>query len=454
MLMTRLSGYQFVVCTIAAQKKDRGKYNYRLPDNVAEIEEIFLDEAVSGKARWGKRIGITNAEKEALACLLFGADAGEDAMATLAKGCGANSAHEFVSSADFLDLAKELYEERYPHLPFVDFYWNLRSMVSPLYHIIRAGVPKADLYHSVSAGYAGVLGSLGKSLHGRPFVLTEHGIYTREREEEIIKSEWIRGRFKDIWVEHFYSLSRYAYSHADKVVSLFDRNRKIQIGLGCEPEKIDIIPNGVRAERFADLPPKDDPKDRLNVGAIVRVVPIKDIVTMIEGFAAAKKALGNVKFHIMGPLDEDEGYASECRALALRLGLSDLEFTGRVNVIEHIGKMDVLVLTSISEGQPLAILEGMASGKPFVATDVGSCGELLHGNRDGYGDAGVTLPVMDARRLGEAIVTLCNDKDTRERMGRNGRNRVAGLYSEEMLLSSYRRLYNDLGSWSDGRDRV
>ena len=81
----------------------------------------------------------------------------------------------------------------------------------------------------------------------------------------------------------------------------------------------------------------------------------------------------------MGPADEDVKYAQECYDLVESLGTKDIEFTGRVNVKDYLGKMDFTLLTSISEGQPLTILESYAAHKPVIATDVGNCRELIYG---------------------------------------------------------------------------
>lgn len=91
----------------------------------------------------------------------------------------------------------------------------------------------------------------------------------------------------------------------------------------------------------------------------------------------------------MGPTDEDKKYAQECFDLVKALNVSDVEFTGRINVRDYLGKMDFTLLTSISEGQPLTILESFAAHKPVVATDVGNCRELLFGVNDGFGDSGI-----------------------------------------------------------------
>ncbi|TXC74923.1 DUF3492 domain-containing protein, partial [Metabacillus litoralis] len=117
----------------------------------------------------------------------------------------------FLASKDFFDIVYDLCKERFAFVPFTDMFWALRSMVLPLFICMNQKLPEADLYHSVSTGYAGVLGALAKHQFQKPFVLTEHGIYTREREEEIIKASWIKGYFKDIWIDYFYNLSNCAY---------------------------------------------------------------------------------------------------------------------------------------------------------------------------------------------------------------------------------------------------
>lgn len=61
---------------------------------------------------------------------------------------------------------------------------------------MKMEVPKADFYHCVATGYAGVLGSMAKHFHGSSLLISEHGIYTREREEELIKAEWVKGIYK------------------------------------------------------------------------------------------------------------------------------------------------------------------------------------------------------------------------------------------------------------------
>ncbi len=442
MLMSWMPQHEFIICTIGARECDRRKFSYKIPDNVIKIKEIFLDESLKSKDRWGMRLGIKQDEAEVFIKYIIGEDSDWEPLYLILRKYCKKSVQAFFLSKDFYDMIEEAYSRKYSYIPFTQFYWAIRSMLIPLVYIINQELPEADLYHSISAGYAGILGSLGKSLYNKPFIMTEHGIYTREREEEIIKSDWINKWFKDIWVQYFYSLSRSAYEHADKVITLFNKNKEIQIELGCEESKLQIIPNGIQIDSYSNLPQKDDNDQHINIGAVVRIVPIKDIKTMIQGFAVAKTTCKNTVLYIMGPFDEDPEYFMECKQLVVNLDLEDVVFTGRVNISEYIGKMDILVLSSISEGQPLAILEGMASKKPTIATDVGSCKDLIHGNGDNYGDAGIIVSVMNPVELGNAIIQLCKDKDAREGMGKSAFMRVTNLYTKEKLVEAYRNLYS------------
>lgn len=448
-LISKFSDVEFCVYTIGVNEEDRGKFKYQLPQNVTEVQEFFIntkDTKIKGKAGYK----IDAVEKNVLKSLM------------LQENVDWNKVFDFFSQKEiqpteilmgreFLDLAMEVYDKSYSRTVFVDFLWTLRSMYLPFFTIIKNPVPKADLYHSASTGYAGVLASMGKHLYQKPFLLTEHGIYTREREEEIIKAEWTKGYFKDMWIQHFYKLSRCAYNYADKVVSLFSVNRDLQIELGCPKDKTIIIPNGIQEERYANLPGKDKTEESLNIGAIVRVVPIKDIKTMIMAFNEVKIQLPNAKFYIMGSIDEDPEYYEECKKLLDSLGTTDVFFTGRVDVKQYIGKMDILVLTSISEAQPISILEGMAAKKPWVVTNVGACAELMEGTSDdNLGSAGIVVPTMNISRIASAIVRLGKDDELRKEMGNVGQIRVKRYYSHQDFINEYFEIYEMLGgelSW-------
>jgi len=443
-LIQSMPEHEFVIYAIGAEEKQRGKFKYALPDNLTEVHEVFLDTYLQDEFKWGRDIQLTEAQKQSIKALIGGSrDIDWSMFFPALRNAKVESVTDFLSSQDFFDLLGEICVEKYAHVPFTEMFWTVRSMLLPLFQIVRHPVPEADLYHSVSTGYAGVLGSMGKFLFRKPFLLTEHGIYSREREEEIIKSDWVKGYFKDLWIDYFYALSKCAYQSADQVITLFNRNKEIEIELGCAEGKISIIPNGVQAEDFAGIPGKDPDDPHVNVGALVRVVPIKDIKTMLQSFALVKREVPNAKFYVMGPYEEDYEYYSECVSLVDALRLEDVVFTGNVDIKQYIGKMDMLALTSISEGQPLAVLEGMAAGKPFVTTDVGSCKELLYGVDDRFGKAGMIASVMNYEQIGQLLVYLSKNDKIRKQMGENGLARVQHLYSKKQFIEQYKALYGE-----------
>lgn len=444
-LINSIPEHQFVIYAIGAQTKMQGKFKYSLPNNVLEVREVFLDTYMNEETSWGKRHGLTQAERKIIAALISGINLDWEQYFSLLMGRKLPSVSEFLTSKDYLDIVREICEEFYPQIPFTEVFWTIRSMILPLFMIIRNGMPEADLYHSVSTGYGGVLGCFGKFIYNKPFLLTEHGIYSREREQEIIKADWIKGYLKDIWINYFLNLCKCSYGFADQVIALFQQNKQIQTELGCQKEIIRVIPNGVRVEEFEDIPRKDPDDPFINIGAVIRVVPIKDVKTMLQSFAIVKHEIPIARFYIFGPTDEDPEYFAECKQLVEVMGLKDLFFMGNVNVKEYIAKMDVLVLTSISEGQPLAVLEGMACCVPFVTTDVGSCRELLYGNDDRLGQAGLVVPVMQYEQVAQAIITICRNEKIRMEMGRNGQNRVSQYYTTRNFIDEYRNLYREFG---------
>lgn len=448
MLMEGIPEHEFTIYSIGAEMKDRGKFRYKFPKNYAGIQEEFLDEILSLKSTGMKENLLRTSEKEALYDLVTGEKEIPfvDLVEIFHYGRKKRGPLDIFMSSDFFDIIQQVYEEKYRHLPFTEFFWTLRSMLLPLFYLLQQDLPEADIYHSVATGYCGIIGGMAATVYQKPFMITEHGIYSREREAEIIKSDWAKGDFKSVWINYFYSLARLAYHTADRVYTLFEHNAKIEESLGCAPEKIRVVPNGIRMERFEGIPELAEHDGPFSIGAVVRVVPIKDIVTLIRAFFLVKQEIRDAKLFIMGQYDEDPEYYELCQQTVRMLNLSDVVFTGSVNVAEYLERMDLLMLTSISEGQPLAVLEGHAARRPFVTTDVGCCRELIYGDsRDTLGDAGVVVAPMDFEKMAEEMIRLAKDFQLRRRMGNIGHERVKRFYTYERFLASYREIYEQVG---------
>lgn len=444
-LMRAMPDTEFIIYAIAAEKKQQGQFKYELPPNLVQIHEVFLDTHLDQQAQWGKRFHLTLEQKQDLYALVSGEElVNWSNLFQLIRSDQFQNVTEFLSSKDYYDVIQELAQSKYAQVPYTELFWTISSMILPLFLIIRGEIPKADVYHAVSTGYAGVVGALAKAIYNKPLILTEHGIYSREREEEIIKANWVKGYFKDLWINYFYTLSHSIYSLADEVITLFERNKEIQIELGCDAQKISIIPNGIEVRDYQNIR-RTWPNDKIRIGAIIRVVPIKDIKMMIQMFALVEQKLPHVELYIMGPTEEDPEYYEECMQLVSALNLKNLYFTGMVQIKDYLGNLDFLILTSISEGQPLAILEGFACSKPFVCTNVGGCRELIEGTNDYYGPAGYIVPVMHYEEMSRYVITLCEDEELRQTLGANALQRVSNLYKHSQLIHRYKEIYARLG---------
>ncbi|MBO8463668.1 MAG: GT4 family glycosyltransferase PelF, partial [Firmicutes bacterium] len=166
--------------------------------------------------------------------------------------------------------------------------------------------------------------------------------------------------------------------------------------------------------------------------------------TLISSYMLAKQQEPKLKLWIMGNMDEDPEYAKECKNMVENLKIQDVIFTGTINVMEYIGKMDIMVLSSISEGQPLSILEGFAAQKPFITTNVGNCHGLIYGEHDSYGSAGYVVPVMGVSRMAECMVRLAQSSEERKRMGEIAYQRVIEHYDDFDIYQRYYHLYQEM----------
>jgi glycosyltransferase involved in cell wall biosynthesis len=174
------------------------------------------------------------------------------------------------------------------------------------------------------------------------------------------------------------------------------------------------------------------------------VVPIKDVVTLIKACHLALQRT-RLELWIIGPEGEDPKYAQGCRQLVTNLGREDhIRFLGPQSTREMYPQLDVLVLTSLSEGQPLVILEGQAAGLPVVSTDVGACRELLEG-RDAtdasLGPSGIVTRVANPDDTAEALVRLAREPRLRLTMGMRGKERVSRFYQLRDVVARYDALY-------------
>ncbi|MBU0651022.1 GT4 family glycosyltransferase PelF, partial [bacterium] len=354
-------------------------------------------------------------------------------------------------------LKNYLYERT--ELSFIDYFWTWRYIYIPFLSLLNLDIPDAKVYHSPSTGYAGIIGAIAKIKNKRPFLITEHGIYTKERKMEITQSDWIPSNFKqeikiskekdffrEWWISFFSYLSKIAYHYADEIITIHRGNTDLQIQDGADPAKIRVIPNGIELPNITETV---KPQKSFKIGFMGRVVSIKDVKTLIRAckiieMTLSKKA--NIEMYIMGPTDEEPEYYKECSILIEQQSLQNIiKFTGKINVHEYYPKMDVIVLTSLSEGQPIVILEANAYGIPVVATDVGACRDLLYGadqKDQNIGRSGIITPVCSPEKTAEAIIEILTNKETYKQMSDSAKKRIKTYYQLKNVLGEYQSIYN------------
>jgi glycosyltransferase involved in cell wall biosynthesis len=356
----------------------------------------------------------------------------------------------------------ELYTERCKDPSFVDYFWTVRNMHSPIWQLaaIAAALIPARFYHTVSTGYAGFLGGLLHHHTGRPLLLSEHGIYTKERRIDIFNNDWIQDNrnalqrdptevsyFRDLWIRFFETIGRFCYNASGRIVSLYEGVRQRQISDGALPEKLTVVPNGIDLARFLPLRQTRPVAPPPILALLGRVVPIKDVKTYIRAIRILVQHIPGIQGWIVGPEGEDPEYARECRALARSLEIEqEVRFTGFMDPVTLFPRIGLLVLSSISEGLPLVALEGFAAGVPLVATDVGACRQLIEGEGEAdraLGIAGAVIPINDPQALADACRRLLTDYDAWHRAQQAGMARVEAQYTQQQMFARYRDLYQE-----------
>ena len=469
----------FSLFYLGNQKSMRGAPAYKLPENVVSLSEVFLYDQLSSA-----ELTPSKAPRD-LAKLFYHSLrkflAGKTDAVRIAKfweliecldAIGGNYTFgNLCKDFEAWELQLELYQRLAPTESFIDFFWTTRFLPLPIWHLLsgRHDLPAARVYHSVTTGYAGLIGAVAARKFKAPYLITEHGIYNNERLAEISRADWIYEAestvfryseglsvFKRLWVEFFFFLSRVAYSSADLVFALYQGNATLQIEYGADPRKMEVLPNGIDPNKFDEALQKRSERRRTAsekhcIGFIGRVVTIKDVKTLIRAARILIQNVPGAVIQIIGPTNEDPEYFEECQAMVSEFGLPEVVlFLGSQDIVKVLDQIDVMILTSLSEGLPLVILEAFSAGIPVVATDVGSCRELIHGRSpedQALGPAGIVTRVASPSETAAALQKLITNPSLMRDMGAAGRRRVERYYTQKALLARYHQVYTD-HSWS------
>lgn len=285
---------------------------------------------------------------------------------------------------------------------------------------------------------AGALGRLAASISGVPVKIhTFHG-------------HIFAGYFNEITSKFFIFIEKLLAGLTDGivVVSAMQKEEIAEKYKIADPAKCHVIRLGFDLDQFltsetrkGKLRKSYNFKDEdILVGIVGRLTAIKNhrlFIDMAEYVAghAPRDIAERIKFVVVG----DGELKNTIVEYSKQKGLEDkVYFTGWVtDMAEAYADLDIVTLTSINEGTPVSLIEAMACMKPVVATSVGAVSDTV-------GECGMLVEGGDYESMGRKVLELCASPETRERLGKIGRDCVRKIYSKERLVFELKKLYKDL----------
>lgn len=231
-------------------------------------------------------------------------------------------------------------------------------------------------------------------------------------------------------------ISRIAHAGASRIIFNAEASREETIAAeSIRRERTVVIRNGVDVPEGDRVPP---PPDRAPTAACIGSLSAKKgHAVLLDAFSIARKSLPQARLLLAGDGPLRERLAWRAREHGLEAAV---EFLGHREDIGAVhAAADVVVLTSLEEGLPNALLEAMAHGLPVVATDVGGNREVVE-----HEVTGLLAAPGDRDAVAQALVRLLTDRDLAARMGAAGRERVRRHFGLRAMLDAYMQLYDDV----------
>jgi glycosyltransferase involved in cell wall biosynthesis len=300
-------------------------------------------------------------------------------------------------------------------------------------------VPKVDISHLTLSGFPVIPALVLKYKYKTPIIATEHGVFIRERLLAINSSEY-SFFLKKLLINLSECITKLVYFKADLILSVNKFNIIWERIYGANPNKIEVIYNGIDHELFS---PAIKPKHLQGIPTVVaaaRIFELKDIFTMIKSCAIVKMEIPNVLFLVYGDTNAVPEYTSQCHTLIIELGLQDNFKLAGFHENPHLlfSEGDISILTSISEGFPYTIIESMSCGIPVVSTDVGGVREALDEN------CGFICKPKDYVDIGNRVIELLQNEPLRIKMGIYARKKVIKHFTLGTFIEAYEKAYDQV----------
>jgi glycosyltransferase involved in cell wall biosynthesis len=293
-----------------------------------------------------------------------------------------------------------------------------RSTITSLQSL--AAFSQADVVHA--HGYKADIYSWLALRHVLPLVSTCHTWYDTDR-----------------MVTLYGAIDRLVLRGFTAVVAVSDQVRQRLLNAGVRSNRISLVRNGIDLRPFEAPKPslrEELPPGTLLVGLIGRLAWEKGVDIYLQAVSRIREEFPQAQFVVVGE-GPDRDQLQEL-ADSLHLGQS-VTFLGRRDDMPSVyASLDLMVSASRLEGLPMALLEGMASKLPVVATAVGEVPSLICG-----GVNGVLVPPEDAGALARAMAELLRQPERRAQLSKAARVTVASEYAAERMVQDYERIYRE-----------
>jgi len=326
-----------------------------------------------------------------------------------------------------------------------------------IYSLIKEKRPHIVHTHTAMAG---VLGRMAGFLYNMSIAFISNNSGNKVKIVHTFHGHVLRGYFSPLKSKLLVLIERFLATFTDKIITVSEKQREeiLRFGIG-NGNKVVTIPLGLELESFLNNGLKGDLRKELNipletklVGIVARLEPIKSHKMFIDAAAELKVRSERlkVKFLIVGDGILRKDLEDYVKSKNLK---RDIIFLGFRKDLERIyADLDIVTLTSLNEGSPVALIEAMASGKAIVATDVGGLRDLFgsklkaQSSKPGlrYYDQGILVKPGDAVSFATALTELLGNDELRKRMGEMGREVVYPKYDISQLTKDMKGLYREM----------